>query len=263
MGRHDLVVVDVGNSRVAVAAWRQGQLSEATRLPLTPADDVIGHLKETWKALPAERRGAIVVGSVNPAAFKAIDAGLSREGLPAPLLVGRDLPAPMGADVSAPEKVGTDRLCVASAAFARLKTACVVADFGSAVTVDLVSDNNVLLGGTILPGLQLAARALHGHTAQLPLVEVTASTETLGKNTADCIRNGVFAMLVGALREITERYASQIGRWPPLVVTGGDAAAIASACDFVDHVWNDLSLEGLVLAWRRRFEEDTSEPMEN
>jgi len=254
--REDLIVVDVGNSRCAVAVWREGKLSEGVRLPLTPIEPVLGHIQTAWNALPAEQRGAIVAGSVNPVAFKQIDVGLGGRGVPAPLLVGRDLPLPMGADLPAPERVGTDRLCVAAAAFARLKTACVVADFGTAVTIDLVADNNIFLGGTILPGLQLAARALHEHTALLPLVEIDAATETLGKDTASAIRNGVFAMIVGALREITERYATQIGRWPPLVLTGGDAATVTSACDFVDHVWNDLALEGLVIAYHNRFAEE-------
>jgi pantothenate kinase type III len=55
--------------------------------------------------------------------------------------------------------------------------------------------------------------------------------------------------LCGALREITERYATQIGRWPPLIVTGGDAEAIGRACDFVDRVVPDLCLEGMALAY--------------
>ena len=108
----------------------------------------------------------------------------------------------------------------------------------------------VFLGGTILPGLALSARALHEHTAQLPLVEIGSPTETLGKDTESAIRNGIFAMMTGALREITERYATEIGKWPPLILTGGDAEAIAGACDFVDGIVPDLCLDGLVLAYK-------------
>jgi type III pantothenate kinase len=164
--------------------------------------------------------------------------------------VGEDIDLPISTDVPEPEKLGTDRLCTAAGAYAKLKTACVVADFGTALTIDLVADNNMFLGGTILPGIDLSARALHEHTALLPLVEVGTPTETLGKETASAIRNGVFAMMVGALREITERYATEIGKWAPLVLTGGDARAVAGACDFVDHVIPDLCLDGLVIAYR-------------
>jgi pantothenate kinase type III len=57
-------------------------------------------------------------------------------------------------------------------------------------------------------------------------------------------------MALGALREITERYATDIGKWPTLVLTGGDAPAIASVCEFVDKLIPDLSLDGLVIAYR-------------
>ena len=60
-------------------------------------------------------------------------------------------------------------------------------------------------------------------------------------------------MMAGALREITERYATQIGKWPPLILTGGDARAIANVCDFVDGVLPDLCLDGLVIAYQQHF----------
>jgi len=251
-----LVAVDVGNSRIALATWQDERLSEPRHLPCEPIEPVIRHAQALWDALPADRGRAIVALSVNPPALGRLEAALRAAGLPAPLVVGRQLPPPIAVDVDHPENVGADRLCVAAAAFARVRKACVVADFGTALTIDLVADNNVFLGGTILPGMQLAARALHEHTALLPLVEVGASKETLGKDTSSAIRNGIFAMMVGGLREITERYATQIGKWPPLVLTGGDAQAIASACEFVDHVWPDLSLEGVVRAYRNMFGDD-------
>ena len=109
------------------------------------------------------------------------------------------------------------------------------------------------------PGIALSAKALHEHTALLPLVEVGAPTETLGKDTESAIRNGIFAMMIGALREVTERYATQIGKWPPLIVTGGNGESIASQADFVDRVMPNLCLEGLLLAYRRHIESDEPE----
>jgi type III pantothenate kinase len=144
-----------------------------------------------------------------------------------------------------------DRLCTAAAAFDKVKAACVVADFGTALTIDLIADNGIYLGGTIMPGIALSARALHEHTALLPLVEVGSPHETLGKDTESAIRNGIFAMMIGALREIAERYATQIGKWVPLIVTGGDAPAIAAQCDFVDKALPDLCLAGILLAYRQ------------
>ena len=53
------------------------------------------------------------------------------------------------------------------------------------------------------------------------------------------------------LREIVERYASELGGWPHLVITGGGAPLIAGLADFIDDVVPDLCLMGVALAYRR------------
>ncbi len=249
-----LVLVDVGNSRAAVAGWSEGERSVTEHLALEGADVLIAAVARQWEGLEGSGRRAVVISSVNPAALAALRAACDERGIGPVMVVGRELEAPMEADLPEPQKVGSDRLCAAAGAFARIGAACVVADFGTALTIDLVADNGVFLGGTILPGMALSARALHEHTALLPLVEMGPTSETLGKDTASAIKNGVFAMLCGALREIAERYATELGRWLPLVVTGGDGAAVARVCDFVDHVVPDLCLEGLVLAYQQHVE---------
>jgi type III pantothenate kinase len=249
---HNLVLVDIGNSRVAIARWSEGLRTTAHHLANDPIEPVADLLQKHWDELPAEVQRAVVVSSVCPPVLDDLAAATKSRGMEPFLVVGRDIEPPIQADLPHPEAVGTDRLCLAAAAFAGFKSACVVAGFGTALTVDLVADNGVFLGGTILPGMNLCARALHEHTALLPLVSFEGyDNETLGKDTGSAIRNGIFAMMIGALREITERYAMQIGKWPPLVVTGGDAEAIARYCDFVDRAVPGLCLDGLVLAYQQ------------
>ncbi|HOW73341.1 MAG TPA: type III pantothenate kinase [Phycisphaerae bacterium] len=244
-----LLLIDIGNSHVGMATWVSGKRGTAVHLPNDPIEPVVGRLVGLWNGLPTSGPRVAVVSSVCPPMMKRLEPMCEARGIGSILLIGRDIDPPIRADVREPDKVGTDRLCNAAAAFAKLRQACVVADFGTAVTIDLVADNNYFMGGTIMPGIALAARALHEHTAQLPLVEVGTPTGTIGKDTVEAIRNGIFAMMVGALRETTERLATEIGKWPPLIVTGGNARDIAGGCDFVDHVLPDLCLDGLVIAY--------------
>jgi len=256
---NELVLVSIGNTRVAMATWTDGRRDAARAVVTEPFEPVEAELRRQWESLNGQARRAVVVGSVCPPVLARIEGFCHKIGIGPVLVVGRQLDLPIPADLPEPLKVGTDRLCAAAAAFEKLQCACVVADFGTALTIDLVADNGVFLGGTILPGMAMCARALHEHTALLPLVEVGTPTETLGKDTASAMRNGIYAMMIGALREITERYATDIGKWPPLVVTGGDAEAIARGCEFIDHVVPDLGLDGLVLAYRRSFPESDDE----
>lgn len=246
-----LVLIDIGNSRVGLARWSDGFRTAAQRVASNPIDAVVEAMRRQWDELPAGPGRIAVASSVNPPLLEALQAAAAAHGIAPFLVVSRDLKPPIEADLPNPERVGTDRLCIAAAAFQGFQCACVAADFGTALTVDLVADNGIFLGGTILPGMNLCAMALHEHTALLPLVSIEShENEILGKDTRSAIRNGVYAMMIGALREITERYAMQIGKWPPLVVTGGDAELIARHCDFVDRVVPDLCLDGLALAYK-------------
>jgi type III pantothenate kinase len=250
-----LVLLDIGNSRVGMGAWTGEEIEDVRHVPVEPSEPFTRALEELWNSLPSGPR-AVVVSSVCPQVLSRLRSVSEERGIEPLIVVGEDIEPPIEADVPDPSCVGTDRLCVGAAAFAKVQGACAVADFGTALTIDLIADNGIYLGGTIMPGIGLSARALHEHTALLPLVEVGSPVETLGRDTESAIRNGIFAMMIGALREVTERYATQIGKWPPLIVTGGDAAAVAKQADFVDRVAPHLCLEGILLAYRRHVDAD-------
>ena len=168
------------------------------------------------------------------------------------LVVGRDLPLPMPTELATPQSVGADRLCAAVAAYDRLGTACVVADFGTAITIDCVSDEGVFLGGAILPGLGMAAAALHERTAGLPQVDVGPADWVFGRDTAQAIVGGILASASGALRELVEAYATELGRWPTVIGTGGDAELIRSRSgegEIIQAVVADLTLRGAAQAY--------------
>ncbi|MGQ9650943.1 MAG: type III pantothenate kinase [Phycisphaerae bacterium] len=252
-GKTYLILMDIGNTNVAMAGWFDDHRDEAEHIPTTSLDQLMNRLERMWSAFPGTATRAVVICSVCPPVLARLRQACAAKGIEPLLVVGEEIESPIPLDVTMrePSKVGTDRLCAAAGAFARVRGACVVADFGTALTIDLVSDNGIFLGGTILPGIALSAKALHEYTAQLPLVEVGSPTETLGKDTQSAIRNGIYAMMVGALREIAERYAADIGKWPPLIITGGNASDIARGADFVDKVMPDLCLDGLVIAYKR------------
>ena len=100
----------------------------------------------------------------------------------------------------------------------------VLADFGTAITIGLVGDDGMFLGGTISPGLRLSALSRAEHTAALTEVDIHVPEQVLGVDTESAIRSGVVHAAVGALREITERYAETLSKWPVLIAS----AAIGS-----------------------------------
>jgi type III pantothenate kinase len=144
------------------------------------------------------------------------------------LLVASDLE--LEVRLERPDMVGIDRLLDALAAnrLRRPDHAAVVVDVGSAVTVDLLSADGAFCGGAILPGLAMAARAMHEFTDLLPLVtmaELSDPPPALGLATVSAMRSGLFWGIVGAIRELTCRLAD--GAPVDLFLTGGAGPAVA------------------------------------
>jgi len=207
-------------------------------------------LADVWSQMQPPRQ--VAAASVNPAALKALEAAADEALAQKVLVIGRDLPLPIATDLPAPEAIGADRLCCAVAAYDRLGTACVVADFGTAVTIDCVNDEGVFMGGAILPGLGASARALASEAAQLPEVQPSKPEGVFGKDTHQAIVNGLVRGARGALREFVEAYATQLGHWPVVILTGGDAHLICGEHDatgLVQAVVDDLAVRGVAMAY--------------
>ena len=168
-----------------------------------------------------------------------------------PNIIGRDIPLPMDVDLEDLKSVGKDRVVSAAMAYDRIGQAVAVASFGTAITIDCVNDDGVFLGGAILPGLTTSAKSLSEHTSALPLVEIVPPAGPWGKNTLQAISSGIVFGAAGGLREITERFANELGHWPELIITGGDAKIIASHCNFVKAVVEDLLLMGIGLTYEK------------
>ncbi len=246
-----ILAIDVGNTRIGMAVLDHDGVHDTRRVAAGRPGEWEAALRETWAATGGSKQRAIALASVRPdAADSMLELVQRAVGIEA-WRVRDDLPLPMPVEVDSLAEVGVDRICSAAAAFDRVRQACAVASFGTATTIDCVSSEGRFIGGTILPGLGLCARALHEGTAALPLVELRAPAGVFGRNTRDAIAAGVVYGAVGALREIVERFATELREWPQLILTGGNAGLVAEHADFVDAVVPDLCLMGIALAYRR------------
>jgi len=131
-----------------------------------------------------------------------------------------------------PERVGIDRLLGAVAANRLRKPdhAAVVIDLGSAITADYVDPTGAFLGGAILPGIGMAARAMHEQTDQLPLIamsELGAPPPPLGRSTIEAMRSGLFWGAVGAMKELIARLVDEQNGPVDVFLTGGAAPSVA------------------------------------
>lgn len=245
-----VLACDVGNSAIHFASVCGEEVGELRDVRIGELSELGQALTELWEKMPPDKK--LVAASVNPTALKALEAAAQEALNERVLVVGRDLPLPITTNIENPQTVGVDRLCAAVAAFDRLGVACVVVDCGTAITVDCVNEEGVFLGGAIMPGLAMSASSLHRQTAQLPEVEVVEPDWVFGKDTRQAIIGGLVYGARGALRQLTEAYATELGQWPPIILTGGDARLIGgdpNASELVQAIVPDLVLRGVAGAY--------------
>ncbi len=240
-----IAVISLGNSSVGCGLWSGSGFAFRKRLPLSEL---------TGAGLFAElgdvpRPKVAAVASVVPDAEAALESVLQRELGLHPKYLGRDLYAPLKLEVDEPGTVGADRLAAALAAQRRSGAAAVV-DFGTAVTVDAVTAAGEFLGGAILPGPELCARALSAGTAGVKVSAPVAAASLPGKSTAGAVAAALTHGLAGAVDRLVDETFAVLGGKPAAVATGGGAALLAPLCRTKFEIRPDLVLDGLVIAVR-------------
>lgn len=245
------VVVDIGNTRFKWGRCRYGEPGIQTALAVPDDPATWNHARTEWD-LPDHATWAI--SSVNPERCDRLTAWIRDTG-GTPFVFEHHSQISLPIKASPPESVGFDRLfnIIAVRALVEPGTCAIVADIGTAVTVDLLDCDGAFAGGSIFPGLRLMAKALHDYTAKLPIVEpAPQSLQSPGLTTETAIQCGIFGALAGGVDTLVNGLAASCPKSPSVYLTGGDAArlknALTTGMNFRFHVRPLLTLEGIRIA---------------
>ena len=254
----NIIAIDIGNTNINIGLFLDDKEQFIKSIPGNSREKLASCLKSAWSKIPVaesskekKRDGVIVISSVKPAWTKIIKEIAKDELGEKIYVIGKEIPLPISLWVDEPNKVGTDRVVSAAAAYDVVEDAIVVADFGTAITIDLVDGNGIFLGGVISPGFEISAKALKNNTAQLPKTKLTRPEEPFGKNTVEAINCGIYYSAIGMLNEVIRRYAEKIGKWPQTIITGSGAKTIQEDCEFIDSFVPNLVVKGIVLAYKK------------
>jgi type III pantothenate kinase len=256
-----LLAIDVGNTNVTIGvfdgerlahSWRLASLRERT------ADELGILLTRLFEQahLPVSRVDGIAVASVVPPLTRPMEEMCERYFSRTALVVDATN-AGMTVHYTPAGDVGADRIVNAVAAWEKYGKAAgmplIVVDFGTGTTFDAISSTGEYLGGVICPGINISAEALFQRAARLPRVDVRRPADVIGQNTVNAMQSGLFYGYVEMVDGLVRRMRAALpgGGGASVIATGGLAEVLSGESAAIQHVDQNLTLDGLRLIWNR------------
>ncbi|MEJ6753886.1 MAG: type III pantothenate kinase [Flavobacteriales bacterium] len=229
------IVVDIGNSRIKVAQFKDQELLNVLFLK---EDEVLSSLEKLH----------FKNGIISNVGNKKLCQKILRT-FPDFVLMSHNLNFPVVLKYNSVLSLGHDRIANAVGAHASFPNKNnLVIDVGTCITYDFLNNSNEYLGGGISPGFNLRMKALNSFTENLPVVNFKIkSIPLIGTNTIESIESGV---VNGTINEIIQNISAYEQLHPEInvILTGGDTTFIKSIVStkknsiFADE---NLTLKGL------------------
>lgn len=253
--RNLLLAVDIGNTNVTIGAFDGDQLVDSWRISTDRrrmADEYRPLLLELLRGagLSVADMRAAIFASVVPPVLQEMRAAVGKSGLEPVVLVG-GMQVGLTVRYDPPESVGADRLANGIAAGERYGTPAIIADIGTATTIEVVDAEGAYIGGSISPGLETSLAGLFDAAFQLPRLQLIAPPKAIGTTTVDSIRSGAVFGWASMVDGLIDRFLHEMGGSPMVIATGGLAPLVAPHSRHISVVDVDLTLHGLRIAFDR------------
>jgi type III pantothenate kinase len=262
-----ILTVDCGNTNIVMTLFSDadGAVISSWRLQTMPvADaDTLAHsvsrkMAELEHASPLQR---VIIASVVPQA----NAGLHQMAhmltqRPPLTLSDPDIILPLEIDVLSPSEVGEDRLVNVAGLDAETALPCLIIDFGTATTIDLVRASGtkaglpVYAGGIITPGVHRSVEALVAAAAKLKPIEIAAfdsNMPVLGRNTDEAMKSGILWGYVSLINGLIDRLETSQAIRCDAIATGGLAPVFAPHIPKITKIDSHLTNRGLYHIYRQ------------
>ena len=210
--------LDIGNTNFHFGLYRGEKLIKKVVYSVT--EKVLE--KKILKILKNKKVDGVAIASVVPPLTLEFSKFFKREFNISALIVSSDLNCHLRFDYYKPETLGADRIANVVGGLARYKKDLIIIDFGTAITLDVVSENGFYLGGIIAPGIRTQMDALIKGTALLENISLEKPKHLIGRSTEECMQSGIFngtgMMIRGFIQSIGKKYKKKfvcvaVGGW--------------------------------------------------
>jgi type III pantothenate kinase len=144
------------------------------------------------------------------------------------------------------KQVGSDRIANAIGAFKKYKTNCIILDFGTATTFDVVTKNGFYNGGVIAPGVSLSLKSLVSSAEQIPAFKLIRQKKVVGKNTLEALHSGFYWGYTGLINNIILKIEHETKKKYKIIFTGGYADIFKTSIIRPFKIDKNITIKGII-----------------
>lgn len=235
-----LLAIDIGNTNIHYGLFKGKKLAKVFIVPSYRRELYIKSLRPYLKKIDR-----VVVASVAPKVLREVLKILKGSVTAKILVVGRSVDSGVKNLYKNPKQVGQDRLVNARAMYELYGGPGIIVDFGTAITIDIVTKNKAYIGGIIAPGVEISTSVLSERAALLPKVKLRRPKDIIGKETTESMISGAVYGFAGLCDGIVQRFRDTYAKDAVVIATGGMSRLIGPYCKTVNRIDPELTLKGL------------------
>ena len=148
-------------------------------------------------------------------------------------------------------QIGSDRIANAVGVYKKYKTNCIVLDFGTATTFDVVTKGGVYNGGIIAPGVNLSMQSLSNSADQIPIFSIIRQKKIIGKNTIEALRSGFYWGYTGLINNIISKIEKETKKKYKIIFTGGYADLFKNSIIRTFSVDKNITIKGIIEIYKK------------
>jgi type III pantothenate kinase len=251
-----ILLLDIGNSNIKIGLLENDEITHSWRIASDhnkTADefgmvfyDLLINVKKSFSDVEG-----IIISSVAPALNYTIEHMCAYYTKIKPIMVSTKLNLGIQIGYTFPDELGADRIVNSVAAYHIYGGPCMVVDFGSATTFNIVSDDGIFLGGAIAPGIKSSAEALTNTAAKLPRIELFKPEQIIGRTTVANMQSGLIYGFTGLVEGLIKGMKAESGYEEGLkVIATGGMSELVNDNKLFDRVDRALSLKGLKILYK-------------
>ena len=150
------------------------------------------------------------------------------------------------------KELGSDRIANTLAAIQKYGKNCLIIDFGTATTFDVIK-NNKYKGGVIAPGIAISHDALVRHASKLKKIPIIRTKILIGNNTKDSMQSGFYWGYISLINGVIDKIIKQQRFKPTIILTGGLASIFKKEISKKTEYEPNLTLNGLYLIGKIKY----------